>query len=104
MEVAFLMVVLGITISVVLGSSTKMGTSGPLGTFFGVLLIPVIIALLWKSAMLVGWWTIAVFIGLSLIAGFVIAPIRRNRPEALIQMQPLLGILSTGFAVAAWLV
>lgn len=104
MELVGILVILGMAASVLMGISQKYGYSGPIGAVLGVLLLPAIISLFWRSATVFGWWTIAIFIVVSLVIGFAVAPIRRSNPLALLNMQPLLGLASVGLAIACWLI
>ncbi len=102
METAGILVVVGMAFSILMGISQKHGTSGPIGTVLGVLLLPAIIALFWRSATVFGWWTIPIFVITSLIAGFSLASVRRNDPIALVNMQPLFGLAAVGLSIACW--
>lgn len=104
MEVVGVLVILGMVASILMGVSQKHGLSGPIGTVLGVLLLPSIIALLWHSAAVFGWWTIAIFFVLSLVVGYALVPVRRNNPLTLVYMQPLFGLSATGLAIACWFV
>lgn len=102
MELAGVLVILGMAASVLMGISQKYGYSGPMGAVLGALLLPATLSLFWRSATVFGWWTIAIFIVVSLVIGFAVAPIRRTNPLALLNMQPLLGLAAVGLAVTCW--
>ena len=77
--------------------------SGRLGVIFGMLTIPVLIALMWKIIATFGWWTIAIFIIESLIVGYLnMKFIRAHGMASLVAMQPFLGLVFTSCAVLCW--
>lgn len=80
--------------------SQRGGVSGPVGTFIGLLQIPLAVALLYLLAIHIGWWTIAVFVVLSLIVGVMV---NRDNLGQWVRLQPALGLIMLGLAALAWL-
>lgn len=79
--------------------SVRGGFSGPLGTYLGLLQIPLGIALLWLLALVVGWWTIAIFVAVSLVSGVLV--IRATLGWWVIA-QPMIGLGMVVLTAAAW--
>lgn len=84
----------------------RTGPAGPISLALGVLQIPAAISLLWCLALEIGWWTIAVFIGTSLAAGFIMGPIfaknlRSGDPEGIEKLLGLQTLFGLGFAIAS---
>lgn len=75
-------IVIGLFCLIVMGASQKFGRSGTLGVFFGALAIPAFASLIWRSSIVLSWWTVAIFIGLSLIVGLM-AKAARQSEEAI---------------------
>ncbi|NVL28009.1 hypothetical protein F2S71_16590 [Pseudomonas syringae pv. actinidiae] len=70
-----------------------------------MLVIPAGIAILWKLGSIFGWWTILIFIVVSLFTGTLNAVAARSMGrEFLYSMQPILGTAFSLFTIAAWAV
>ncbi|MDP9783774.1 hypothetical protein [Pseudomonas fluorescens] len=101
-----LMIVAGLFFLIVLGTSQKFGHSGTVGVFFGVIAVPAFVSLIWRSAYVFSWWTLAIFIGLSFAVGLM-AKAARNSEEGIKTMvltQPLSGFIGTACAVGCWFI
>lgn len=70
----------------------------------GLLVIPCAIALIWAMALEFGWWTIAIFIVLSLIVGTLNGMVMRSQEgvHGLVSMQPALGTIFIVCSVISW--
>ena len=85
--------------------TSKYITIGPYSTFLSWLLIPAAVASLWKLGSIYGWWTILIFIVVSLVFGAINAVIAvRVGRTILYSMQPILGTVFVISAAAAWIV
>lgn len=100
-----LVIIAGLFCLLLLATSQKVGHSGSVGVFFGVIAVPAAISLLWRSAHVFGWWTIALFIGISFVIGFIAnAATRSGKLGALVAIQPLTGFIGAVCAVGCWFV
>jgi len=99
-------VVIGLFFSILLGASQKLGHSGSIGLLFGALSLPAGISLLWRSSYIFGWWTIAIFLGISFAVGPIVQAARRSEEglKTLILTQPLMGIIGVGCAAGCWFI
>lgn len=99
-------IIVGLLCLIVLGTSQKIGHSGPAGIFFGVIAIPAFVSLIWRSAYVFGWWTPAIFIGISfLVGGFVKSAQQSGKGLAvLVLAQPITGLVGTACAIGGWFV
>lgn len=91
---------------VAFAQSTKLGTSGKIGAVFAITQIPAGVALLWRVADDLSWWTAIVFIVASLIAGAInAAMMRRNEAGRLsiVFAQPMMGFAFTLCAIVSCL-
>lgn len=83
--------------------TSKHLTVGPYSNFISWLAIPGGVAVIWKLALLFGWWTIVVFVAVSLLVGTINAMIVRSMGrEFLFSMQPVQGTVFVAATVAAW--
>ncbi|MNJ48717.1 hypothetical protein D3C77_439180 [compost metagenome] len=102
-EVLLCFLALGALLS--FAQTSKHLTIGPYSNFLSWLVIPAGVAILWKLATLYGWWTIAVFIAVSLLVGTINAMTARSMGrDFLFSMQPILGTIFAASTVAAWVV
>jgi hypothetical protein len=84
--------------------------SGPIAATCGILAIPTFIAAVWRIAQSLGWWTILIFIVVSLLVGtingFVMMGAMRSPSEAGFRrmqgLQTVAGVTSVGATIAAW--
>ncbi len=60
----------GIFVSTLLAQTTKHQSVSQVAAVLGAINIPLCIALIWRAAMSLGWWTILAFIVVSLASGF----------------------------------
>ncbi|QLG93728.1 hypothetical protein HZF02_17995 [Pseudomonas yamanorum] len=99
-------IVFGLFCLIVLGTSQKFGHSGTIGVFFGVIAVPAFVSLIWRSAYVFGWWTIAIFIGLSFVVGMMANSARRSEDalNTLVFTQPLTGFIGTACAIGCWFI
>lgn len=99
-------IVFGLFCLIVLGTSQKFGHSGTIGVFFGVIAVPAFVSLIWRSAYVFGWWTIAIFISLSFLVGMMANSARRSEDalNTLVFTQPLTGFIGTAFAIGCWFI
>ena len=79
--------------------SLRGGFSGPIATTLGAVQIPMAAAILWLLALLIGWWTVAAFVGVSLLVGLLI---RRDNLQAWINVQMMTGGGALLCLAAAW--
>ncbi|ASN70666.1 hypothetical protein 8F9_19 [uncultured Caudovirales phage] len=83
--------------------TSKHMTIGPYSAFLSWLIIPAGVAILWKLGSIFGWWTILIFIVVSLFVGTLNAVTARSMGrELLYSMQPILGTVFLLGAIAAW--
>lgn len=102
-EVLLSVLALGALVS--FAQTSKHLTVGPYSNFLSWLVVPAGIAVLWKLSQLFGWWTILVFVAVSLLVGTLNAlTVRGMGREFLFQMQPILGTVFVGATAAAWFV
>ena len=74
------------------------GVSGNISSTIGLLQLPLVVLLLWLLAIAIGWWTIAVFVGLSLLVGMAV---NRSNLGAWVNLQPIVGMAMIALALAA---
>jgi hypothetical protein len=85
--------------------STKLGIRGFIPSAAGLLLLPGIAATLYLISKEMGWWTILVFIGSSLIVGTINAIlIQKEGQSGLLRMQPMLSVGFLLSTVLCWVV
>lgn len=95
--------VLGVLSLLIFSTTSRRVASGPIGTFYGLMTLPIGIALLWRLAVGIGWWTVLVFVAASFVSGFFTAKIIRAQGlEALVTGQPLQGTLALLCAAGSW--
>lgn len=83
--------------------TSKHMTLGPYSIFLSWLIIPAGIAILWKLGSVFGWWTILIFIVVSLLIGTLNAlTAKRAGRDFLYSMQPIMGTVFSLGTVAAW--
>lgn len=100
-----LLSVLALSALLAFSQTSKHLTVGPYSNFLSWLVIPAGIAILWKLALLYGWWAIAIFIAVSLLVGTINALIMRSMGrEFLFSMQPIQGTVFAVATTAAWAV
>ena len=99
-------IVIGLFGLIVLGTSQKFGHSGTIGVFFGVIAVPAFVSLIWRSAYVFGWWTIAIFIGLSFVIGLMAKSARHSEEgvKTMVLTQPLTGFIGTTCAIGCWFI
>ena len=80
-------------------------TTNVFSSVVSVLSIPLGIAAMWRLALAVGWWSVAVFIGASLLAGgFHAMVMGRNRERVrLWRIQPFEAAAALGLTALSWL-
>lgn len=102
-EVLLSVLALGALLS--FAQTSKHLTIGPYSNLLSWLVIPAGIAIIWKLALLFEWWTIVVFIAVSLLVGTINAmTVRSMGREFLFSLQPIQGTLFAAATVAAWVV
>lgn len=79
--------------------SLRGGFSGRLGTYLALPAQAAFVAAIVLCTMLVGWWTVAVFIVASVVAGMLIG---RDNLAWWVQTQPAWWCLTIILAAAAW--
>lgn len=85
--------------------SSRVGFANRLSAYLGVLQIPAAISVLWYLGNEFGWWTVAIFVGASLIVGTLNGIAAKGRGRAtLVQMQPVTGPLFVAGAIVCWLI
>lgn len=99
-------IVIGLFCLIVMGASQKFGHSGTLGVLFGALGIPAFASLIWRSSIVLSWWTVAIFIGLSLIVGLMAKAARQSEEgiKTMVLTQPLTGFIGAACAVGCWFI
>lgn len=84
--------------------STRLGFSGPISANLSLIQIPAAVSILWAVSLAIGWWSIAVFVVGSLIAGAVNGILLRNKGrDSLVVAQPIRAILFTVASVGVWI-
>ncbi len=84
-------VIVAIFLIVAFARSMRGGSSGSIGSALALTLVPLVIADLWVLALVIGWWTIAAFVIVSILVGMVV--LRPTLPWWVVQ-QPLVGALA----------
>lgn len=72
-DIGAIVAVVGLGNLLAFGQTQKHLSMNKWSVLFGVLTIPMAISLLWRIALNLGWWSIALFVGLSLIVGICTA-------------------------------
>ncbi|GLO24225.1 hypothetical protein [Pseudomonas putida] len=97
--------VLALTALLAFAQTSKHLTVGPYSNFLSWLALPAGVAILWKLALLYGWWTIAMFVAVSLLVGTINAlTVRGMGRDFLFSLQPVQGTIFAVATVAAWVV
>ncbi|MEQ6971044.1 hypothetical protein [Pectobacterium polaris] len=94
---------IGIAVSTLLAQTTKHQSVSPTAAVLGTLNIPLCIALIWRVALSLGWWTVLAFVVVSLISGTFSAVLaRKGMGWLLYATQALQGIVVIACTVLAW--
>jgi hypothetical protein len=102
-ELGALLAVLGIGALVAFGQTSKHQMMGKWSTMLGLLTIPLGVAALWRLALAFGWWTILIFIVVSLVVGAVNGAFARSKGTAtLYTLQPVIGTIALACIGASW--
>jgi len=101
---AALFSIFGLLCALSMAHTIRFGAINRMASSFGMLLLPVVAALVWRLSISVGWfWTVVLFLGLSMVAsamGTVYA--RKKGIPALFALQPWLGGAALLCAMVAW--
>lgn len=101
-DIGILLAVVGLGNLVAFAQTSKHQLMGKWSTVLGVLTIPLGVAVLWRLALDFGWWTIAIFIVVSLVVGFMTAALARGNGVASVYLlQPVVGTIALGCTAAA---
>jgi hypothetical protein len=85
--------------------TAKHGSVGPVSFIISLLAVPAGVAILWKLSTLFGWWTILIFVLMSLVIGVLNYRFRAKfGTSALFSLQPVLGSVYVIGATASWLI
>ena len=85
--------------------TAKHMTISKISSFFNLLVVPAAISFLWRISNDFGWWTVLIFIIVSLFIGFMNAnQARNNGISSLYFLQPYLGTVFTLCAILCWFV
>lgn len=96
--------VIGLGALVAFGQTSRHVFTGRFSSLAGLLSIPAAVALLWRLGIDFGWWTIGIFILVSLVVGIVNHGFaRRFGPSFLYAMQPLQAVIWLTATGIAWL-
>lgn len=103
-DAGLILAVVGLGALVAFGQTSRRLMVSKLSTAIGLLTIPLAIAALWRIALDFGWWTIVVFVVVSLTVGTVNAIAARTFGiGALYAMQSWVGLLAAACIAGAWL-
>lgn len=94
---------IGIAVSTLLAQTTKHQSVSSTAAVLSLLSIPLLISLIWRTALSLGWWTILAFIVASLISGTFSAILaRKGMVPLLYTTQSLQGVVVIVCTVLAW--
>ncbi|MEZ2724115.1 hypothetical protein ACBQ21_08965 [Pseudomonas putida] len=100
---AVILAFLGLAALLSFAQTYKHGSINRYAQAVGMLIIPIAIAIIWRLGTIFGWWTIAIFIVVSLLVGSINAfMIRKSGLTSLFSLQPLLGTVALIAAAGSW--
>lgn len=91
----------GLFALILFARSIRGGFSGPLASWLSLLQIPAAAASVWLLALTLSWWTVAYFIGASLLVGGLV---NRNNLAIWVSLEPISGLLAVLLPAAGWTV
>lgn len=86
---SFVLALIGLTLCIAFARSMRGGSSGPLGSLLSIALVPLVGVDLWMMWPLAGWWTVLIFVAVSIVVGIAIT---RNNLASWVTGQPMTGI------------
>lgn len=94
----------GLLTAFAFAQTSRHHTVGRLGMIVGLLTIPLFVALCWRVALDLHWWTIPVAVTAAVLAGMINGVYVRSAGTAgLYRMQPLVGGAFLILTIASWL-
>lgn len=95
---------IGLGAALSFGQTHKRVSSGLYADICGILIIPCVISILWSMSLVFSWWTIAIFLVMSLVVGFINGTFLRSGfgMESLVSMQPILGTTFVVCGISSW--
>lgn len=103
-DAGIFLAVVGLAALLAFAQTSRRHMFNKLSSFLGLLTIPLFVAAVWRLALVFGWWTILVFVVVSLVVGTVNGVFGRRQGVATVySMQPWVGLLSLICIAASWL-
>ena len=104
-ELSLLLAIVGLGLMLAHAQTAKVLAMSKLSSLLGLLTLPIVGAALWKLSLGFGWWTIAVFVAVSLVVGTVHAVVMRKfGRHAAFAAQTFCGVAGTALIGASWLI